>query len=158
LHMSVFAYISLGMGTSVILVAYFISPDAKLSLTLLPMLLLLGGIPMLMNIMNRRYVDKMDLRHVKLGKIKDLSKKAIGEQVRISGTVTAVSQQWLNRPKFQVVDPSGEIGVYMFVAPRYNIKDGDQIEVVGTLRWSFGFKKKNKRIWGLQMEKIAVLM
>ncbi|MBP2663042.1 MAG: putative rane protein [Firmicutes bacterium] len=157
MHMSVFAYISLGMGTSVILLAYLLSPDAKLSLTLLPMVLLLGGIPMLMNVMNRRHVDRMDLRHVKLGKIKDLAKKAIGEQVRISGTVTAVSQQWLNRPNFQVVDPSGEIGVYMFVAPRDKIKGGDQIEVVGTLRWSFGFKKKNKKIWGLQMEKIPAL-
>lgn len=153
--MSVFAYVSLGMATCVTLLAYIVSPDAKLALTMLPMLLLLGGIPMLINVMNRRHIAKLDFHHVKLGKIKDIAQKAIGEQVRISGTIAAVSHQWLNQPNFRVVDPSGEIDVYMFVAPRDRFNCGDQIEVVGTLRGIFGFRKKGKKIWGLQMEKIT---
>jgi hypothetical protein len=153
--MSVFAYVSLGMAACVTLLAYFMSADAQLALTMLPMVVLLGGIPVLMDKMNRRHVAKLDFRHVKLGRIKDLAKKGIGEQVRISGTIAAISQKWLNRPKIQVVDTSGEIGVYMFVAPKQSIQCGDQIEVVGTLRWNFGFGKKDKRLWGLQLEKIS---
>ncbi len=153
MHMSVFAYISLGMAGIATLLAYFLSADTNLALTMLPMLLLLGGIPALMDVLNRRHVAKLDLRHVKLGKIKDLAKKGIGEQVRISGTIAAVSHKWLNKPKYHVVDHSGEIGVYMFVAPSQSIKCGDQIEVVGTLRRSFG--KKEARLWGLQLEKIS---
>lgn len=155
MHMSVFAYISLGLAACITIMAYLLSPDAQLALTLLPMLLVLGAIPVLMNTLNRRHVDKLDLRHVKPSRIKDLVKKEIGEQVRITGTVTAVSQQWLNRPKFQVVDPSGEIGVHMFVMPRELVRKGDKIEVVGTLRWTFGLKNREKKIWGLQMEKIS---
>ena len=154
MHMSVFAYVSMGVAACITLLAYFMSEDTQLALTMLPMVLLLGGIPALMDVLNRRHVAKLDLRHVKLGKIKDQAKKGIGEQVRISGTIAAISHKWLNRPKYMVIDPSGQIGVYMFVAPRQSIQCGDQIEVVGTLRWSFGFGKKEKKIWGLQLEKI----
>ncbi|WP_143122589.1 hypothetical protein [Sporomusa acidovorans] len=108
----------------------------------------------MMNVMNRRYINKLDLRHVRKKKIKEVAKKGIGEQVRISGVVTAISNRWLNRPNYHVLDSSGEINVCMFVAPRVSIRCGDQIEVVGTLRWVLGFKKKEKRIWGLQLVKI----
>ena len=155
MHMSVFAYISLGMAACVTILAYLASPDAELALTLLPMALILGGIPVLMNLMNRRHVEKLDLHHVKLSRIKDLVKKEIGEQVRISGTVAAVSHKWLNRPKFQVMDPTGEIGVHMFVAPHESIRSGDRIEVVGTLRRTFGLKRTDKKIWGLKLEKFS---
>lgn len=155
MQMSVFAYVSVGMAACVMAMAYFLSADTQLVITMLPMLLLLGGIPVLMNIMNRRHVAKLDLRHVKLGRIKDLGKRGIGEQVRISGTIAAISHKWLNKPKYQVVDASGEIGVCMFVPPNQDIHCGDLIEVVGTLRWSFGFKKREKRLWGLQLEKLS---
>ncbi|MDF2570593.1 MAG: hypothetical protein K0R55_2197, partial [Sporomusa sp.] len=55
----------------------------------------------------------------------------------------------------KVVDSSGEISVYMFVAPRDIVRSGDLVEVIGTLRWSFAFRKKEKKIWGLKMEKIS---
>lgn len=155
MRMSVFAYVSLAMAACTTIMAYFLSADAKLALTMLPMLLLLGGIPALMDVMNRRHVGKLDLRHVKLGRIKDLTKKGIGEQVRICGTIAAISHKWLNKPRYHVVDASGEIGVYMFVPPKQSICCGDQIEVVGTLRWSFGLGKKEKRLWGLTMEKLS---
>lgn len=155
MHMSVFAYISLGLAACITVLAYFVSPDAKLFFTLLPMLLILGGIPVLTNVMNRRHVNQMDLCHAKPSRIRDLVKREIGEQVCINGTVAAVSHKWLNRPKFHVVDHGKEIGVCMFVAPLENIRCGDQVEVIGTLRWSFGFRKKEKIIWGLKMEKTA---
>lgn len=155
MQMSVFAYISLGMAACATILAYIVSPDATLALTLLPMLLLLGGIPLLMNRMNRRHVAKLDLRHVKLEKIRECAKRGIGEQVRIRGTVTDISNRWMNQPNFRVVDSSGEINIYMFVPPGERFQCGDQIEVVGTLRWAFGFRKKEKKIWGLQMKKLA---
>ncbi|SDE79614.1 hypothetical protein SPACI_056870 [Sporomusa acidovorans DSM 3132] len=154
MYMSVLAYISLGVALCITILTYFVSPDTGLLFTMLPMLLLLGGIPILMNVMNRRYINKLDLRHVRKKKIKEVAKKGIGEQVRISGVVTAISNRWLNRPNYHVLDSSGEINVCMFVAPRVSIRCGDQIEVVGTLRWVLGFKKKEKRIWGLQLVKI----
>lgn len=156
MHLSVFAYIGFGLAAFITLLAYFMSPDTKLFFTLLPLLLVLGGIPLLMNMLNRRHVEKMGLSHVKLSRIKDLCKREIGEQVRVCGSVSAVSLKWLSRPKIQVVDSSGEIGVYMFVTPQDTIRCGDLVEVIGTLRWSFGFRKKVKIIWGLKMEKMQM--
>lgn len=155
MHMSIFAYVSLAMAACITIMAYVLSSDAQLALTMLPLLLLLGGIPTLMDIMNRRHVAKLDLRHVKLGRIRDLAKKGIGEQVRISGKIAAISHKWLNKPRYHVIDSSGEIGVYMFVPPKQSVRCGDQIEVVGTLRGNFGFGKKEKRLWGLTMEKLS---
>ncbi len=153
-RMSMLAYVSLGLAAFATLLAYFTHPDPKIALSMLPMLLILAGIPLLMNFMNRRHVDGLDLRHVKLNNIKDAAQKRIGDQVRIRGTVRSVSNKWLNRPHFQIADDTGEIGVHMFVAPREDINCGDHIETVGSLRWSFGFSKKEKKVWGLQMEKI----
>ena len=155
MQMSVFAYVSLGLAVCVMVLAYVLSPDASLALSMLPMVLLLGGIPVLINFLNKRHVAKLDLRHVRQSRIKDVLKKEIGDQVRISGIVASVSQRWLNRPHLRVIDSSGEIGVSMFVAPQEHIRCGDEIEVVGTLRWAFGLKKKEKKIWGLQLRLYA---
>lgn len=151
---SILAYVSLGLAACMTLLAYMANPDLRTVLTLLPMLLVLGGIPLLFNIMNRRQMDSLDLRHVKLSKIREAVKKGIGAQVRIRGTVHSVSNKWLNRPNFVIKDDTGEVGVLMLVAPLDNIKCGDQIDTVGTLRWSFGLRKRDKKIWGLKMEKV----
>lgn len=156
MRMSIPAYVSLGLAVCIMILALIVHPDPRLALSMLPMLLVLVGIPWLMGTMNRRHVNSLDLRHVKLSKIKDATQKGIGEQVRIRGTVQKVTNKWLNRPHFQIVDDSGEIGVHMFVAPREDINTGDRVETVGALRWAFGLKKKQKKIWGLKMEKIEL--
>ena len=153
-RMSILAYITLGLVVLMALLAYLANPDLKTVLTLLPMVLVLGGIPLLLNIMDRREVDKLDLSHVKPSKIREAVKKGIGERVRIRGTVHSVTNKWLNRPHFVIADDSGEIGVFMLVAPLENINCGDRIDAVGTLRWSFGLRKRDKKIWGLKMEKV----
>ena len=153
-RMSILAYISLGLVVLMALLAYLANPGLMTVLTLLPMILVLGGIPLLFNIMNRRQMDSLDLRHVKLSKIREAVKKDIGDQVRIRGTVHSVTNKWLNRPHFVIADDSGEIGVFMLVAPLDNINCGDRIDTVGTLRGSFGLRKRDKKIWGLRMEKI----
>lgn len=155
-RMSILAYVSLGLAAFVTLLAFFTHPDPKVVLSMLPMLLILAGIPLLMNAMNRRHVDGLDLRHVKLNNIKDAAQKRIGDQVRVRGTVLKVTNKWLNRPHYLIIDDTGEIGVHMFVAPREDINCGDRVETVGSLRWSFGLSKKQKKIWGLQMEKIEL--
>jgi|GEM_PF-5029320 len=155
MRMSMLAYVSLGLAACFTLMAYIVNPDPKVALSMLPMVLVLGAIPWLMNVLDRRHVDSLDLRHVKLSKIKELAKKNIGEQVRIRGTVQSVTNKWLNRPHIKVADDTGAmIGVHMFVVPREEINCGDQIETIGSLRWSFGFSKKEKNIWGLRMERI----
>lgn len=155
-RMSVPAYVSLGLAVCIMLFVFIVNPDPKLALSMLPMLLVLGGIPWLMSALNRRHVANLDLSHVKLSKIKEAAKQGIGDQVRIRGTVQKVTNKWLNRPHFQIIDDTGEIGVHMFVAPQEDINCGDRIETVGALRWAFGFSKKEKKIWGLRMEKIEL--
>jgi len=61
--MSILAYITLGLVVLMALLAYLANPELKTVLTLLPMVLVLGGIPLLLNIMDRREVDKLDLSH-----------------------------------------------------------------------------------------------
>lgn len=153
-RMSILAYVSLGLAALLTLLAYLANPDPKTVLTMLPMVLVLGGIPLLLNKMNRQHIDNLDLSHVKLRTIREAEKKGIGDQVRIRGTVRSVSNKWLNRPSFVIADDTGEIGVLMLVAPRENINCGDRIEAIGSLRWSFGLKKRDKKIWGLTMEKV----
>ena len=153
-RISILAYVSMGLAAFITLLAFNLNPDPSIMLMLLPMFLILAGIPYLMNFLNRSYVEGLDLSHVKSSKIKDAIKKGVGDQVRVSGTVHSISNKWLNRPHFQIIDDTGEIGVLMFVAPRDDISCGDRIETIGTLRWSFGLRKKDKQIWGLRMEKV----
>lgn len=156
-RMSILAYVTLGLAACITLLVYIVNPDPMVALSMLPLLVVLAGIPLLMEAMNRRHVDKLDLRHVKLSKIKDARQKAIGDQVRIRGTVQAVTNKWMNKPHYQIADDTGEIGVHMFIAPCEDINSGDLVETIGALRWSFNIRNKELKIWGLTMKKIESL-
>jgi hypothetical protein len=153
--MSVPAYITVAMFTVLVLFGYVVNPSRQYLITALPMLILLAVLPLLLTEMSRRLLGSVDTRGARLYKIKDLSKLETGTTVRIRGTVEKTSFKWLNRPHFVVNDGSGEIGVVMFAAPREDIKPGDQVEAVGTIR-SFGAtKSKKEKILGIQMRKLS---
>lgn len=149
--MSVPAIVSIGIALVLVLVTYLVHPDPHFLITVLPMLLVLVVVPMFLTRINRRCMDNMEVPDVDLYRIKDLVKLHTGALVRTYGIVEAVSLKWLNRPFFLINDGSGVMGVIMFTAPRENIKPGDTIEVLGSLR-SFGLSKEMK-IWGVKITK-----
>ncbi len=155
MRMSVPAIFSLLLGTFIIIFTYALNPTPDFLYKGILMLLVLIAVPLGLSFMNRRHVNyvadvKMD--GVKLHKVKDLEGLGSGIAVRIRGSVEKVSFKWLNRPHFIVNDGSGVIRVLMFVAPVEDIKAGDSVEAIGSLR-PFGFSKE-KKIWGVKMVKV----
>ncbi|MEG3071626.1 MAG: hypothetical protein RQM92_13035 [Candidatus Syntrophopropionicum ammoniitolerans] len=105
-------------------------------MTTLPMILVLLGVPLALGYMNRRHADQVEFGDYRYFQIKDLSSIRAGEPVRIRGTIKTTSLKWLNRPNFRVSDDTGEIGVFMFWAPREDINPGDKVEAAG---YSYGW-------------------
>jgi len=151
LRMSIQAYISLGLGILFVAFTYAVSRDTRFLLTALPMILVLIAVPLGFGVMNRRHTDKVDFGDYKYFKIKDLPSMRAGEPVRIRGTVEDASMKLLNRPNFRINDGTGEIGVFMFWAPREDIRPGDKVEAAGTLRVG---PTKKQNIWGIKMAKM----
>ncbi len=154
MRMSIPAYVTLGLVTILVIFAYVAHPEPGFLLTALPALLVLLGVPLILNEMNRRHMDKVDIKSFKLYKIKDLVKLEIGDPVRLHGTVETVSLKWLNRPHFVIKDGSGSIGVFMVWAPREDIGPGDIVEAAGSLR-SVGLAKKKSKVIGVKMKKLS---
>jgi hypothetical protein len=153
MRMSVPAWISLGLATVLVIFSYAVNPDPVFLRTALPMLGLLAAIPLILNQMNMRQADRVDMRDFRLYAIGDLAKLDAGTPVRLQGTVEAAALKWLNRPNFLLNDKSGKIKVFLFAAPRENIKIGDRVEAAGNLR-SFG-RKKEKIVWGVKIQKLT---
>ncbi|NLW06478.1 MAG: nucleotide-binding protein [Clostridia bacterium] len=153
MRVSMLAYASFGIAAIMVLVAYALNPDIGFLLTVVPMLAILAAVPLLLNVMNRRQAEKVDMKAIKKYRVMDLTRLSSGSEVRIRGVVEKVSFKWLNRPYFLVNDQTGTVGVIMFAAPREDINPGDSIEVVGSLR-SFGLSKGNK-IWGIKMKRLS---
>lgn len=149
--MSIQAYISLGLSILFVAFTYAVSKDTRFLLTALPMILVLIAVPLGFGFMNRRHADKVDFGDYKYFKVKDLASIRAGEPVRISGTVESASLKLLNRPNFRINDGTGEIGVFMFWAPREDIRPGDKVEAAGTLRVG---PTKKQNIWGIKMAKM----
>lgn len=152
MRMSVPAWISLGLATVFVIFSYAVNPDPALLRTALPMLGLLAAIPLILGQMNMRQADRVDMRDFRLYPIGDTAKLGAGSPVRLQGTVEATALKWLNRPNFKIKDNSGEIRVFMFAAPRENIKIGDRVEAAGSLR-AFG-RKKERVVWGVKIRKL----
>lgn len=153
MRMSILAYITLGFMVIMVALAYAASPQPGFLLAALPALLVLLGVPLILNEMNKRHTDKIDIRSFKLYRVKDLKRLEVGVPVRLRGTVETVSLKWLNRPHFIINDGSGSIGVFMVWAPRENIKPGDNVEAAGTIR-VIGLSKKKLKIIGVKMKKL----
>lgn len=154
MRMSIFAYVTLGLMVFMVGIAFIATPTLDFLMIALPSLLILLGIPLILNNMNQRHTDKVDIRDFKLLKIKNLTRLEVGDPVRLRGTVEKVSLRWLNRPHITLNDGSGSIGVFMVWAPREKIKPGDEIETVGTLRL-MGLAKRKRRIVGVKMNKVS---
>ncbi len=153
MRMSVPAYFCLIFATALILFTFALNPDPSFLLTALPMLVVLAGVPILLNIMNRRQAESVNMESFKLYSIKDLSRLNPGAPVRLRGKVEALSLKWLNRPHFRIDDGSGKIGVMLFAAAHEDIKPGDTIEAAGTLR-NFG-KSREKKVFGVRVVKLS---
>lgn len=151
MRMSILAYFSLGICVFFVALSYALGRDTKFLLTALPMLLVLLGVPLGLNLMNRRHTDQVEFGDYKYFKIKDLPAIRAGEPVRIRGAVKTASMKWLNRPNFRISDGTGEIGVFMFWAPREDIHPGDKVEAAGSLRVG---PTRKQSIWGIKMAKM----
>ncbi|MDD2420835.1 MAG: hypothetical protein PHC60_05000 [Heliobacteriaceae bacterium] len=152
MRMSVPAYISLGIATALVGFTFALNPDPGFLLTALPMLAVLVAVPLLLNTMNRRQAARVDMQSYKLYKIRDLAQLQAGDPVRLRGAVEKTSLKWLNRPRFQISDGTGDVSVLMFAAPPEEIKLGDKVETAGSLRF-FGFSKE-RTVWGVKLQKI----
>jgi hypothetical protein len=152
MRLSVPAYFCLIFATVLILITYALNPDPAFLRTVLPMLAVLAGVPMLLNVLNRRQAESVNMDSFNLYSIKDLSRLNLGDPVRLRGKVEAMSLKWLNRPHFRIDDGSGKIGVMLFAATHEDIKPGDTIEAAGTLR-NIG-KSKEKKIFGVRVIKL----
>jgi len=150
-RMSIPAYFTLGLLTLMVIISFAANPEPGFLLVTIPGILILFGIPLILNEMNRRHMDKIDFRDFKLYRIKDLERLKVGDPVRLRGTVKKVSLKWLNRPNFRIDDGSGEIGVFLFWAPREDIKAGDRVEAAGSLRSGLN---RQKNVWGIKIEKV----
>jgi len=149
--MSILAYFSLGICIFFVAFTYALGRDPQFLLKTLPMLLVLLGVPLTLSYMNRRHTDQVDFGDYKYFKIKDLPSIRAGEPVRIRGTIKTASMKWLNRPNFRISDGTGEIGVFMFWAPREDINPGDKVEAAGSLRVG---PTRKQSIWGIKMAKM----
>lgn len=149
--MSILAYFSLGICIFFVAFTYALGRDPQFLLKTLPMLLVLLGVPLALSYMNRRHTDQVDFGDYKYFKIKDLPSIRAGEPVRIRGTIKTASMKWLNRPNFRISDGTGEIGVFMFWAPREDINPGDKVEAAGSLRVG---PTRKQSIWGIKMAKM----
>ena len=150
MRMSIPAYICLGIGIFFVAFTYALGRDTQFLLKALPMVLVLLVVP-LARLYEQGSTDQVDFRDYKYFKIKDLPSIRAGEPVRIRGTIKTSSMKWLNRPNFRVSDGTGEIGVFMFWAPREDIRPGDKVEAAGSLRVG---PTKKQNIWGIKMAKI----
>ncbi len=151
MRMSILAYFSLGICIFFVAFTYALGRDTKFLLTALPMILILLAVPLGLSYMNRRHTDQVDFGDYKYFKIKDLPSIRAGEPVRIRGTIKSASMKWLNRPNFRISDGTGEIGVFMFWAPREDIHPGDKVEAAGSLRVG---PTRKQSIWGIKMAKM----
>ncbi len=153
MRLSVPAYFCLIFATALILFTFALNPDPSFLLITLPMLAVLAGVPIILNIMNRRQTESINMDSFKLYSIKDLSRLNPGDPVRLRGKVEALSLKWLNRPYFRIDDGSGKVGVMLFAAAHEDIKPGDTIEAAGTLR-NFG-KSREKKVFGVRVVKLS---
>ncbi|OPZ70570.1 MAG: hypothetical protein BWY80_01486 [Firmicutes bacterium ADurb.Bin456] len=152
MRLSVPACFCLILAAALILFTYALNPDPSFLLTALPMLVVLAGVPLVLNLMNKRQAEKVNMEEFRLYPIKDLARLNPGDPVRLRGKVEALSLKWLNRPHFRIDDGSGKIGIMLFAAAHEDIKPGDTIEAAGTLR-IFG-KSREKKIFGVRVVKL----
>lgn len=121
----------------------------------IPALLALLLIPMILAWMSRRTLREaaeQNSPQARLYKIAKVTLAMTGQVVSISGKVKKVSFQWLNRPHFHIEDTTGQIRVIMFTSPAEDIRQGDDVEVLGVVIKNI-FKRGDPAISAVSVKK-----
>lgn len=129
--------------------------DTRFLLFAIPALLALLLIPMILAWMSRRTLQEAAEQNspkARLYKIAKINLAMTGQVVSISGKVKKVSFQWLNRPHFHIEDGTGQIRVIMFTSPAEDIRQGDDVEVLGVVIKNI-FKRSDPAVSAVSVKK-----
>ncbi len=129
--------------------------NTRFLLFAIPALLALLLIPMLLAWMSRktlRDAAEQNSPHAKLYKIAKVTLAMTGQAVSISGKVKKISFRWLNRPHFHIEDATGRIRVIMFTSPAEDIRQEDDVEVLGVVIKNI-FKRGDPAISAVSVKK-----
>jgi len=129
--------------------------NTRFLLFAIPALLALLLIPMILAWMSRktlRDAAEQNSPHAKLYKIANVTLAMTGQAVSISGKVKKISFQWLNRPHFHIEDATGRIRVIMFTSPAEDIRQEDDVEVLGVVIKNI-FKRGDPAISAVSVKK-----
>lgn len=129
--------------------------DTRFLLFAIPALLALLLIPMILAWMSRRTLQEaaeQNSPQARLYKIAKINLAMTGQVVSISGKVKKVSFQWLNRPHFHIEDGTGQIRVIMFTSPAEDIRQGDDVEVLGVVIKNI-FKRSDPAVSAVSVKK-----
>lgn len=137
LKVSVIAVAVFVFFTILLVVASVFSPEVRTHLIwMIPGLFLLLIIPIALNYMSQKeYADLEPIyeREAKNVRVRMINENMLGSVIRIEGVIERTYFQFLNRPQYLVADRTGEISVKMFTNPREDVKQGDVVEVLGTV-------------------------
>ena len=129
--------------------------NTRFLLFAIPALLALLLIPMILAWMSRkalRDAAEQNSPHAKLYKIAKVTLAMTGQAVSISGKVKKISFRWLNRPHFHIEDATGRIRVIMFTSPAEDIRQEDDVEVLGVVIKNI-FKRGDPAISAVSVKK-----
>lgn len=120
-----------------LIIGSFYSAEIRSNLIwLIPSLFMLLVIPIALNYMSQKeYADlipEYEWRATPV-KVRMINEGMIGKIVRVEGVVEHVYFQFLNRPQYRIADRTGDISVKMFTNPLEDVKQGDVVEVLGTV-------------------------
>ena len=110
--------------------------NTRFLLFAIPALLALLFIPMILAWMSRktlREAAEQNSSQARFYKIAKVTLAMTGQAVSISGKVKKISFRWLNRPHFHIEDATGRIRVIMFTSPAEDIRQEDDVEVLGVV-------------------------
>ena len=135
-RISIIAIAVFVLFTLIFIFTFLYTGDRSLMIWGIPTLFMLLIIPLALNYMSQKEyaeLEPMYRSQAKTVRIVMINESMIGQIVRVEGVVERVYFQFLNRPQYLVADRSGEISVKMFTTPRYPIKKGDIVEVLGMI-------------------------
>ncbi len=119
---------------------FIFTKDLFFLLISIPMLILVILLPMLMSTMSRGTYEGLAEElssKAKRKNIGELQPKDAGQTVTVKGTVEAVRMQFMGRPNLVISYGDTAMSVYMFAPKHLDIKEGDEVEVMGMVMKKF---------------------
>ena len=153
--MSLPAWITFFVCAAAVFIHYTQVRNTRFLLFAIPALLALLLIPMILAWMSRRTLREAAEQNTPLAKFYKIAKVTLamtGQAVSISGKVKKISFQWLNRPHFHIEDSTGQIRVIMFTSPAEDIRQGDEVDVLGVVIKNI-FKRSDPAISAVSVKK-----